>query len=99
MPITQVTVIFEGPAMDAGVSVTDLNETLKRLQTAVRLMASHLAGVRAAGASAGMVAAAELPASDGGFPGVFQSQPCVAGCSVRRGKLRSASAGCHSGTG
>ena len=45
MPITQVTVIFEGPAMDDGVSVADLNETLKRLQTAVRLMASHLAGV------------------------------------------------------
>ena len=45
MPITQVTVIFEGPAMDAGVSVADLNETLKRLQTAVQRMASHLAGV------------------------------------------------------
>ena len=45
MFITQITVIFEGPAMDDGVSVADLNETLKRLQTAVRLMASHLAGV------------------------------------------------------
>ena len=49
MPITQVTVIFEGPAMDDGVSVADLNETLKRIQTAVRLMASHLAGVRPRG--------------------------------------------------
>ena len=49
MPITQVTVIFEGPAMDDGVSVADLNETLKRLQTAVRLMASHLAGVEPRG--------------------------------------------------
>ena len=45
MPITQITVVFEGPAADAGVSVADLNETLKRLQTAVRLTASHLAGV------------------------------------------------------
>ena len=42
---TEITVVFEGPAADAGVSVADLNEVLKRLQTAVRLMASHLAGV------------------------------------------------------
>ena len=49
MFITQITVIFEGPAMDDGVSVADLNETLKRLQTAVRLMASHLAGVEPRG--------------------------------------------------
>ena len=45
MPITEITVVFEGPAADAGVSVADLNEVLKRLQTAVRLTASHLAGV------------------------------------------------------
>lgn len=45
MFITQITVIFEGPAADAGVSVADLNETLKRLQTAVRMMALHLAGM------------------------------------------------------
>ena len=45
MFITQITVIFEGPAADAGVSVADLNETLKRLQTAIRMMALHLAGM------------------------------------------------------
>lgn len=45
MFITQITVIFEGPAADAGVSVADLNETLKRLQTAVRMMALYLAGM------------------------------------------------------
>ena len=44
MVTAQIDVVFEGPGMGDGVSVRDLNETLKRVQDAVRLMAAHLAG-------------------------------------------------------
>ncbi len=46
---TQITVIFEGPDTQNGVSVHDLNETLNGLQDAVRLMAAHLAGSKTRG--------------------------------------------------
>ena len=40
----EINVVFEGPEMGEGVPIHDLNETLKRVQGAVRLMALHLAG-------------------------------------------------------
>ena len=45
----QITVIFEGPDTQNGVSIHDLNETLNGLQDAVRLMAAHLAGAKTQG--------------------------------------------------
>lgn len=45
----QITVVFEGPDTQNGVSVHDLHETLNGLQDAVRLMAAHLAGAKTQG--------------------------------------------------
>ena len=45
----QINVIFEGPAIDSGVSVHDLNEVLNGLQDAVRLMVAHLSGAKTRG--------------------------------------------------
>lgn len=45
MASAEINIIFEGPEMDAGVPLEDLNRTLRDVQRAVRLMASHLAGV------------------------------------------------------
>lgn len=49
MAATRINVVFEGPEMQDGVPLHDLNETLKRVQDAVRLMTAHLAGVEVRG--------------------------------------------------
>ena len=45
MAITQLNVTFEGPGAADGVSISDLNKVLTRVQRAMRLMVEHLADV------------------------------------------------------
>ena len=45
MATTQLNVTFEGPGAADGVSISDLNKVLTRVQKAVRLMVEHLANV------------------------------------------------------
>ena len=49
MATDKINIIFEGPNAADGVSLSDLNETFRRVQDAVRQMASHLAGVETQG--------------------------------------------------
>ena len=49
MATAEINVVFEGPETGEGVPLHDLNETLKSVQDAVRLMALHLAGVKTRG--------------------------------------------------
>ena len=49
MATAEINVVFEGPEMGEGVPLHDLNETLKNVQDAVRLMTLHLAGVTTRG--------------------------------------------------
>ena len=45
MATTQLNVTFEGPGTAEGVSISDLNKVLTRVQRAMRLMVEHLANV------------------------------------------------------
>ena len=45
MADNRLNVTFEGPGVHEGVSISDLSNTLTRVQKAVRLMVEHLAGV------------------------------------------------------
>ena len=45
MTETGLNVTFEGPGMDSGVPLEDLQKTLQHVQRALRLMVGHLAGV------------------------------------------------------
>ena len=45
MATVQINVVFEGPEMDEGVPLQDLNKTLDGVQRAVRSMAAHFAGI------------------------------------------------------
>lgn len=49
MATAEINVVFEGPNTADGVSLRDLNATFRRVQDAVRQMASHLAGVETRG--------------------------------------------------
>ena len=49
MATAEINIVFEGPNTADGVSLHDLNSTFRRVQDAVRQMASHLAGVEIRG--------------------------------------------------